>query len=302
MNARTNLPQGPLGIVHGMPAEEYHAIEALSATGMRHLARSPWHWRNRVTTVPTKPMLSGTLAHCAVLEPEALSARYVVVPEDAPRRPTERQWVAKNPNAESMAAMQWWTTFQETAGTRQIVPAADFAITQLQLAALQADQEIAYLLSEGWGEVSVFWIDPATGVYCKARPDWVHPCGNKRVKLVDLKTTADESPDSFSRSAARLGHHRQRAHYWKGFEIATGQIVEDFIFATVTSAPPVLAVPYRLVDEVVQQGEEECAELTQLFAECSKHNRWPAYTPDQRMIDFPKWAKRSQEVEVSYVD
>lgn len=301
MNLRTDLP-GPIGIVHDMPAETYHAIDALSATGMRHLARSPWHWRNRVDVVPTKPMLNGTLAHCAALEPGALSERYVVVPDDAPKRPTKAQWAAKKPGPDSVLAMEWWTGFQKTVGDRLIVDAGDYSITQLQIAALQADPEIVDLLSEGWGEVSVFWIDPATGVYCKARPDWVRPTGSKRVKLVDLKTVADESPEGFSRSAARLGHHRQRAHYWKGFEIATGLVVEDFIFATVTSAPPVLAVPYRLVDEVAQQGVDECAELVQLFAECSQHNRWPAYTPAERMIDFPKWAKRSQELEVSYVD
>lgn len=285
-----------------MSPDEYHAIEALSASGMRHLARSPWHYRNRVEITPTRPMLNGTLAHCAALEPGALSARYIIVPDDAPKRPSKTQWAAKKPSPESVAAMEWWTGFQETCGTRLIVPAEDCSTTQLQLCALQADREIADLLSEGYGEASVFWIDPATGVYCKARPDWVRPTGPRSVKLLDLKTTVDESPDAFSRSAARLGYHRQRAHYWKGFEIATGLEVEDFIFACVTSAPPVLAVPYRLVDEVVQQGEDECAELIQLFAECTQHNRWPAYSPEERMIDFPKWAKRSNEVEVGYVD
>jgi hypothetical protein len=301
MNARTDHPV-PMGVIYGMPAEEYHAINAWSATGMRLLARSPWHYRNRVPVIPTRPMLNGTLAHCAALEPGALSARYVVVPEDAPRRPTKAQWTAKKPSPESVLAMEWWTGFGKTCGERLIVAAEDYAITQLQLAALQAEPEIAELLREGHGEVSVFWHDPDTGVYCKARPDWMRPTGKKRVKLVDLKTAADDTPEGFSRSAARLGYHRQRAHYWRGFEIASGMEVEDFIFATVSSEPPVLAVPYRLVDEVVQQGAEEVVELTQAYAECVRTGNWPAYTPAQRMVDFPKWAKRSQELEVSYVD
>jgi hypothetical protein len=64
--------------------------------------------------------------------------------------------------------------------------------------------------------------------------------------------------------------------------------------------PPVLAVPYRLVDEAALQGEEEVDELLELYANCCTTNHWPAYTPGERMVDLPKWVKRDQEVEVSY--
>lgn len=292
----------PMGLIKDMPFDEYHSIDALSASGMRLLARSAWHYHNRVPMVPTRAMLNGTLAHCAALEPGALSSRYVVVPEDAPKKPTKAQWAAKKPSPESMLAMEWWLGFQKTCGERELVSHEDYGITQAQLIALQAEPEIAKLLSSGYGEASVFWIDKATGVYCKARPDWVHQTGSKTVKLLDLKAMADESPEGFARGAARLGYHRQRAHYMTGFQEGTGMQVEDFVFAVVSSAPPVLAVSYRMVDEVVQQGEEECAELRAIYAECRERNHWPAYTPDERMIDFPKWAKRSQEVEVSYAE
>jgi hypothetical protein len=303
LNARNNLPDGrPLGVVYDMPFDEYHAVQALSASAMRDLARSPWHLKNRVELIPTRAMLNGSLVHCAQLEPGALSARYVVVPDDAPKRPSKAQWAAKNPSPASVEAMEWWTGFGKTAGARQIVDAGDYGITQLQLAAVQAEPELAKLFATGRGEVSIFWIDPDTGVYCKARPDWVHGIDDRRVKLVDLKATIDEHPDAFARSVARMGYHRQQEHYWKGFEIATGMAVEEFVFATVTSAPPVLAVPYRLIPEVREQGREECAELLSLYAECMQRNRWPAYTQEQRMIDLPKYAKRSNEIEVAFVD
>lgn len=292
----------PMGLVLDMPMDEYQAIDAMSSTGMRLLSRSPWHYRNRVETVPTRPMLRGTLAHCAVLEPDAMSSRYVVVPEDAPRRPSKAQWAAKKPSPESVLAMEWWTAFSKSCEGREIVPSADYTVTQAQLLALQADSEIAEILRTGYGEASVFWVDKATGVYCKARPDWVHPLDDRRVKLLDLKSTADESPDGFARSAARLGYHRQRAHYLTGFQQATRLQVVDFVFAAVSSAPPVLAVPYRMVDEVVQQGEEEREELLAQYADCRNLNRWPAYPPEDRMIDFPAWAKPNKEVEVSFAE
>lgn len=300
MNARQPLPKGPIGVFYDMPAEEYHAVEAFSASGMRELARSAWHYKNRLPVEPTRAMLNGTLAHCAVLEPGALSARYIVTPDDAPKKPTKAQWAAAKPSPASVAAMEWWTGFQKTAGTREIVAADDYAITQMQIKALQDVPEIAVLLREAKTEVSVFWVDPDTGVYCKARPDLVQKTGAARVRLGDLKAVADDTPEGFARAVARFGHHRQQVHYKRGVELAMDVVVEDFVFVAVSAAPPVLAVPYRLVQEVIDQGEEEVSELTAFYADCIRNNSWPAYTPGERMIDLPKWAKRSNELEVSF--
>lgn len=301
MNAPDKF-QRPMGVVYDMPAETYHAIDALSSTGMRLLARSPWHYRNRVDVVPTKPMLCGTLAHCATFEPRALDERYIVAPADAPRRPTQAQWNAKKSSPESEAAKAWWLDFHEQAKNRQIVTAEDFNITQAQLSALNADPYIAELLSCGNSEVSVFWVDPQTGVYCKARPDHVHIARSGKARLLDLKSTVDESPSGFGRSAAKLGYHRQRAHYMRGFEIATGIKVEEFVFAVVSSAPPVLAVPYWLPEDFEQQGEDERAELTALYAECQRTGIWPTYGTGPQLADIPRYAMRSSEVEISYAD
>lgn len=248
-------------------------------------------------------MLCGSLAHCAQLEPHALHDRYVFVPEDAPRRPTEAQWNAAKSNESSMAAKEWWKTFLDGKGDRELVTAEEFAITQMQLQALAAEPTISELLATGYSECSLFWVDKETGVYCKARPDHVHfQAGAKSVKLLDLKSTVDESPVGFGRSAARLGYHRQAAHYTAGFEAATGQKVEQFIFAAVTSAPPVLAVPYTLTDEIAEQARDERRELLDLYAYCHRENRWPTYGTGVQLLDFPAYAKRSGEVDVSWAE
>jgi exodeoxyribonuclease VIII len=292
-----------MGLIKDLSFDEYHAVDALSASGMRELSRSAWHYRNRVPITPTRAMLNGSLVHCAQLEPGALSSRYVVVPEDAPKRPTKAQWNAAKPSPASVEAMAWWTGFQKTCGDREIVAADDYAITQAQLKAVQSDPELAELFSVGYGEASLFWIDPRTGVYCKARPDWCHPrADGQRVQLADLKATADDTPQGFSRAVARMGYYRQQAHYEAGFEACTGFVVEDFVFAVVSSVPPVLAIPYRLIPEVMEQAEQERTELLELYADCLKRNRWPAYSAEERMVDLPKYAKRSMELEIAYVE
>lgn len=292
----------PLGVVYDMPFEDYLAVDALSSSGLRVLQRSAWHYRNRVEIEPTRPMLRGTLAHCAVLEPDAMVQRYVVVPESAPRRPSKAQWAAKNPSPDSVAAMAWWTEFNAKAEGREIVTALDFAVTQAQLRALADEPHIAELLRTGRSEVSVFWVDKATGVYCKARPDHVHHVNNHQARLLDLKSTADESPSGFGRSAARLKYHLQAAHYVEGFERAAGMKVIDFTFAAVTNTEPVLAVPYVLTDEIAEQGRDEWRELLERFAWCKANDQWPPYGTGPQLLDFPAYAKRSTELEVSYAD
>jgi len=300
MNARAETR--PIGLVKGMSFEDYHAVEAFSATGMRLLARSPWHFKNRIPVVPTRPMLNGSLAHCAILEPDAMAQRYIVVPDDAPKRPTEAQWAAKKSNESSMAAKEWWTAFGEEAAGKVIVRAEDYAVTRAQLAAVAADPEIAGYLASGYSEASVFWIDEATGVYCKARPDWVHEIDERRVVLMDLKSTQDESPEGFGRTTARMGYHRQAAHYTAGFEKVTGLKVERFVFAAVSSALPVLAVPLLLPEDFAEQGRDEVRELLALYARCQKSGVWPSYGTGCLEMAIPAYANRSNEVEVAYVD
>lgn len=297
MNARTEL----LGIVHDMPLAEYLAVDALSASGLKLLARSPWHFANRVEAEPTPAMLRGTLAHCAILEPDALAQRYVVVPEGAPNRPTRRQLEAKNPSPDSKAAMQWWTQFEQDNAGREMVSHADFALTQAQLAAVANQPELAELLRAGRGEVSVFWVDEETGIYCKARPDWLPPRAQGQGHTpLDLKTCADESPSGFGRAAARLRYDLQAAHYTAGIEAATGVYVDRFIFGAVSNKPPVLAVPYVLTDQIRDQGRDERRELMQRLAWCRRENQWPAYGAGIQLLDFPAYAKHDGEVEVEW--
>lgn len=291
----------PIGIVPGMSLADYLAVDALSASDLKLLARSPWHYRNRVPVDQTPAMLRGTLAHCALLEPDAMAGRYVVVPEDAPRKPSRLQWEAKKPSPESRAAMDWWRDFIDNRSIgRQIVSFEDYELCKAQLAAVAREPELAKILRTGIGEVSVFWVDQKTGIYCKARPDWLDLSGVDPLSPLDLKTCADESKVGFGRAAARLRYDLQAAHYTAGIEAVTNRPVEKFVFGAVTSQYPVLAVPYVLTDEIRDQGRDERRELMERLAWCRRENEWPAYGSGIQLLDFPAYAKQGGEVEVEW--
>ena len=292
-----NAADAQLGVVYGMPAEQYHLTPAMSNSALGALKRSPRHYwaeylsPERPERDQTPAMFAGTLAHCAVLEADAMAARYIVVPEHAPRRPTAAQWAAKKPSIDSQAAMAWWSDFNAQASGRLIVTAEQYSTTRQQIAAVLAVPELAALLKDGRPEVSFFWMDPETGVHCKARADHVHCLADGRVILLDLKTTSDASPQQFGRSVWNFGYHRQDAWYSRGYELASGDQVAAFVFGVVTSDYPFIAVPYLLDDAAKAIGAEQCRDLLATYAQCKAADYWPAYGTGVQLLSLPAWAK-----------
>ena len=293
------------GLIHGMPMDEYQAEDAVSNSRLSDLVKSPAHCYalhldpNRPEREAREWMLTGPLAHCAVLEPDAMTSRYLVVPDDAPKRPTEAQWNAKNPNEGSKAAMAWWRDFNAQVGDREIVSAAQFSTVQGQIDAVRAVPMLVDMLSAGKPEASVFWTDEVTGLRCRARPDWLQPPANGKVDVLDLKTIADLTTDTVSRAIASHGYHRQAAHYRNGLR-ACGFSVGEFVFGFVSKTYPYLAAAFVLDEETMQQGEDEVAELLELYAQCHRSGRWPGPGESLQLVGLPAWAKRSSEIEVSF--
>jgi hypothetical protein len=276
-----------VGIRSDLSNEAYHATSALGASGLKKLAKSPAHYwaayldPEREPSAPTPAMRAGTLAHCVVLEPHRLDERYVIKPEGHDGRTKEgKAWCAQ------MAGFE-------------IVTADQLLTARRQAAALHALPDIAALLSSGRPEVSVFWIDPDTGVHCKCRPDLVHSTDGGDW-LVDVKTTVDASPEGFPKQVAKLGYHIQAAHYSSGWTAATGRRVLGFVFACVESDYPHVAAAYTLDQVAMAEGADECRRLIDLYDECTRTNRWPGYGSEIKALSLPMWALSTEEVEVSY--
>ncbi len=71
------------GIYTNVPAEEYFGWEAMNRSTLEHAGRSMLHLHAAMTTPAesSDAMDLGTALHCAVLEPDAFSRRYVVAPK-----------------------------------------------------------------------------------------------------------------------------------------------------------------------------------------------------------------------------
>jgi exodeoxyribonuclease VIII len=266
-----------LGLMRDMPAEDYHATQAMSAGGLKRMRQSPAHFYgiqldpNRPESgEPTAAMANGNLVHCALFEPDQVDARYVVKPDGM--------------SFSSKEGKAW-----KEAQTRTIVDAEAMAKARAQAAAVRAVPDLAALLAEGYGEASCFWIDEETGELCKCRPDWTSPAGDG-VILTDGKTCRDASPEGFGRAIWNLGYHLAAAWYSDGFEKATGQRVHGFVFAAVESDWPHVAMPYMLGDDVLAAARREYRRLLNRYAECKRTGVWPGYGSAVQLINLPKWA------------
>jgi exodeoxyribonuclease VIII len=295
------------GLVEGLGIESYHSMPSISKSGLDLLAQSPAIFHACVLD-PNRPprrekagQLEGNLAHCAILEPEEFGNRYAVPPEDAPRKPTEAQWAAKNPSPASIAAMDWWSEFNAENEGKRVITAEQNEIAQRQAESVRALPEIQRYLSLGKAEVSAFWRDSITGVECRCRPDFVHPTSASSVVLVDVKTFSSAAAEEFRRQCARKKYHVQDTFYSEGFSIAARVTVEKFVFVAVETQWPYAAASYTLGAASREEGYLEWRRLLDVYEECLRTNKWPGYADRTVEIDLPPYAFTSQEVEISYV-
>lgn len=278
MNAPTELavavPEFAVGAFPDMPAEQYHRIEAMSASGAKKILRSPAHYRLTRDTPnePTEAMEFGTVVHCGVLEPEQLAER-VVRGERFDRR-------TKDGKAAHAA-------FQAAHAGKIILDPEAHARALACIEAVHAHPSARRLLDGAQTELSLFWSDGQYRVPCKCRFDGVNHGGG-----IDLKTTTDASPEAFARSIASFQYHVQAAHYLSGAEHVLDETPAFFAFIAVESEPPHAVACYVLEPNGILAGQRLMAEALARYRDALAAGSWRAYPDTIETLQLPRWATR----------
>ncbi|MDN8056336.1 PD-(D/E)XK nuclease-like domain-containing protein [Burkholderia multivorans] len=263
-------------LIEHLDIDEYHARPEVSKSQLDTLDLSPAHFwalhRDPQRPAPTTRggQLEGQLAHCAILEPDEFDKRYVLGP-------------TLNRNTKA------WKEFVDENAGRIAIQQDQYDTAWRQSDAVRALPEIREALSRGRAEVSAFWTDPATGVACRCRPDWVHDCDEAGVILLDVKTYTDPSPREFARQCARKNYAKQAAMYSDGYEIASGRKVLGFIFVSVSTEFPFAASATMLDEESLEAGRQHYRRNLHLYAECDRTKQWPGYSNGITIIRLPQW-------------
>jgi exodeoxyribonuclease VIII len=280
------------GIYYGVPFAEYLQWDAVSNSRLGLAARSAAHFKQGFGDETTPALRLGSLTHCGVLEPLQLSNRYVVEPNFAGMPENVDKKGERSFSHATTFVKEARKAFAETNSRKQIVTQSEYDKVVGIATRLAKEAKVRDLMSFGDAEVSLAWIDEATGLACKCRIDWLGL--STRHVIVDLKTCRD--PLRFEKAIAEYGYHRQMAFYRRGLWAVLGKDADAWLIAVETESP-YCSRTAKVSHEALHRGEEEISELLGLIAECKALNAWPGYTsPDE--WELPAWKMRQNDDEL----
>lgn len=252
---------------------EYLAIGAINWSSLKLYAKSPAHYRENADNPreQTVAMVLGSAVHCLCLEPMLFEQQYAVAPE------VDRR---------TKAGKEQWASFEAEHRSKNILTAEQSALAH-GIAASVLDGKTGNLLGLcDEREITLTWEDPITGLQCKARLDAVDMVNGL---AVDIKTTEDASPQSFSRTVYNYLYHGQAAFYLEGLR-QNGFMISRFIFLVVEKKPPFAKALYLCSDELLASGRILFQGCLNKHAECLAANEWPGYPETIHTLDLPAWA------------
>ena len=211
----------------------------LSYSALKAFAKSPNHYLAYINreVQETAAMVLGTAAHCAILEPQSFQERYAVA-EKVDRR--------------TKAGKEAWQRFQEDSAGK-IVLTSEQNLDVLAMAdGVNKNDEAAALLRHCKFEQPVE--GEIGGVTFKGVADAIAPNA-----VIDLKTSADASPNGFGRQAANLGYFMQAAIY----RLLTG--VDKFYWIVVENSAPYNVSVFKPDEESLIAAEAQLYDLIEAF-------------------------------------
>lgn len=284
-----NLPT----IIRDMPEAEYRAHPAFANSDLK-IARtlSPAHMIHKRThgSPDTPAKRDGRILHCAILEPAKFSARYVVLPPDAPDKPTDamRQAVAKGTaNESSQHRVSWWDAWNATNESREIIPAEKYDEFMRVTEAIREHPALrGYFGAEHVTEESVFAIDPETGLPVKIRRDLRVRLGGYNVVL-DLKSAESAAPADFHFAIKRYGYVQGAAFYTDVGEWAGDPTDVYFLIAFEKEAPYGVTV-HEIGPEAMAKGRDQYRSALTTVKHCVDTGDYPLYPTEVQVVG--EWA------------
>lgn len=278
-------------VIHGMDIDEYHSNSAVSRSGLMLMDKSPQHywWQylsGQAEKIDTAALRIGGAFHMLVLEPELFNQSVAVLPEGAPKKPTITQLNAKKPSDDTVAAIQWWESWNQFAAGKTVVSHDEFKEMQAMADAIKNQRASSKVIVEnGKIESSFFWYDPDYQVMVKTRPDYYREDGI----VLDLKTTRDASIGSFQKSIIDYGYDIQAFMQMEGIERVTGKRPENFVFVCVEKTPPYAVAFYVADNDMIECGRYRYHNLMSKYSECVHSGIWPGYGELIKPISIPTW-------------
>lgn len=292
------------GAYVGAPIDAYHegtlcAGPSISSTGLREVLASPMHYWDRSPWNPDREeddgkekseYIFGRAAHTWTFERDHFEDRFMVLPEDAPKRPSKSQRKAKSPSADTVRAIEYWDDIEAEA--RHLLTADDMdRITKMERVLARDEYARMAFAGDGLAEVTLVYKDEATGVWVLSRPDWIAN------QIADFKTAASADAEAWSRKAYQLGYVMQAALMRKALAQATGEHRQAVFHCIQEKERPFAVQVARWPDDQLQYGEVMLQNALTRLARCRDENKWPAYGAEPFDVQPPYHVRKLIELQ-----
>jgi hypothetical protein len=280
------------GAYSGIDIDDYHRNPnllpgpSISSSGLKTLlTRSPRHYWHDSPLNPDRPPQQdkphfnvGKAAHDMLLLSDRWPESYFVLPEDFNARKTKEQADYHAAREEAREAGKCILTFEEAETVKAMADA------------LRANEFASAALSNGESEVTLAWQDKETGVWLRARPDFLP---HRRKIIPDLKTAANGSPAAFRRAIDQFGYHMGAALYSDGIKEIFGEPPTNWLHVVLEKEPPHVVSLYELPSEDIERGRWLNRKAIRTYAECLSADRWPGYSDEPTQLGLPGWARKT---------
>jgi hypothetical protein len=251
------------------PREAYFSTAGVNWSTLKHLRDSPMAYRHALENPPEDrtAFKIGRAVHTLVFEPSKFGGEYAI-------------WTGAARRGKA------WKTFEAAHAGLTILKAEEAdECTQMAKAVRQHPLAQPYL-DGGIFEQAIYWTDPETGIYCKAKPDWVMPAVET---VLDLKTARSIEGRRFGIEAARMGYHLQLAHYGNGCRHAYGWTPKRQLLVAVEKAAPYDVAVFEVGPDEAYIAAQDVAELLRQLKECTDAGRWPGRYTQEQALQLPAW-------------
>lgn len=246
--------------------DTYNQLKALNFSGSKELLKAPAFYQAYLNNPreETKALRMGSLTHALVLESDAVSARYAVLPEGLDRRTKEGKMA--------------FEAFSASAAGKKIVPADEWEVCKnvsLSMIAAKKSLGIEFTATELMLTVEY------AGIQLKSAIDAVGSDGF----LYDLKTSEDCSPRGWLQSCRQYKYNLQQHFYRLVYETETKTRVRGFRFIVAEKQAPWAWSIYELGPELAAWGIADFEAAVKAYKSSTALDEWPGYPTEVQVID-----------------
>lgn len=259
---------------------EYFAAPGVSNSAIGVFLKSPRLYKilcvdRSLKTESTDAQDFGTAFHLRLLQPDGFYRLYIKAPQVAVNTTKWKQFVEANPDKIPLKE----NTYEKV---------------EQMVAAINNHPVAGALILPCEKELPVFWSDEVTGLGCKAKLDAFNA---KEGYIIDVKTTSDVFPRSFSESIGRYGYYRQAAYYSWGATNALKKKFNKFYFVAIAKEPPYMVRVYSLAERDLVAGLSEARQALVEIKKCEMTKDWGYQDDKIEEISRPSWCVSNDIIE-----